>query len=198
MAAGRAQANWRGSSNKNADTSTARVLCAWARVFFTFTVKLTKSRAPVSQSFSGASRSLRSRPTRSPCTMYAAIVASTLSFGLNNIAADSAMTRRQSMGCMASAWVLTTPAVASARNNFATPGVASSGAASSSQPNQPQPSPNQQQEASKSSSNQAGGKPAAPTASSSQDDDLRRLGLKPMSDVDQCFTSTGRPYNCRP
>ena len=168
-------------------------------VFFTFTVKLTKVESSRVSVVLGRALGLApSRPTRSPCTMYAAIVASTLSFGLNNIAADSAMTRRQSMGCMASAWVLTTPAVASARNNFATPGVASSGAASSSQPNQPQPSPNQQQEASKSSSNQAGGKPAAPTASSSQDDDLRRLGLKPMSDVDQCFTSTGRPYNCRP
>ena len=146
-----------------------------------------------------AHTTVRSSPRSvQPPLMYFAIALSTLSF---NLASDPAMTRRQAVGSIASALTIGTPAAAFARNNFAVSERSSAAPASSyAQPNQPKDSSSTatQQSPSAKSSPPSGGKPAATTTTSSQDDDLRRLGLKPMSDVDQCFTSTGRPYNCRP
>jgi len=129
-------------------------------------------------------------------------VVTALSF---NLPAPESMTRRQSvrgfataLGAATALQLATTPA-ANARNNFATSGAAAFREEPASvQPSQPSDPKAKPDKSSPPKAQRQGDPPAAKAPVSAADADLIRLGLKPMSDSDECYTSTGRAYNCRP
>lgn len=120
--------------------------------------------------------------------------------------APELMTRRQAIGSVASVIGATTvqlaapmPAYAQGSKLIPKSSAESTASFKAFQLSQPKYAPGQESEAFKAAEKSRRDRASGVTKSSGGvDDDLRRLGLKPMSDTDQCFTSAGKPYNCRP
>lgn len=125
--------------------------------------------------------------------MIAAATLVAAALGFNMPAPDAMVTRRQAIAFSAAAGAAL-PGTAFARNNFKTSEAARAEPTASVEAKRLL----ELQDKDQSQNKEPNTAKPAPIDESPQDAELRRLGLKPVSNVDQCFTTSGKAYNCRP